>query len=321
MKAIRMHQFGGPEVLTYEEIADPIPSSGQALVDIQAVGVNFADVYGRKGASAVDLPTIPGQEASGTIVAIGEGETDLVVGDLVAYCGVRGTYAQMQAVPTNRLIKLPGGADPRTGAAAVLQGMTAHYLVHTTYPLKNGDTCLIHAGAGGVGLLMIQMAKQLGAFVITTVSTKEKMELARGAGADKVINYTLEDFEEETKNVTDGKGVQVAYDSVGRDTFHKSLACVTRRGLLVLFGQASGPVEPVAPQVLNAGSKFLTRPSLVDHMSTRDELDWRAGEVFGWILSGELTLRIVHEFPLAEAAEAHRQLEGRATTGKVVLLP
>ena len=321
MKAIRMHQFGGPEVLTYEEIADPIPSPGQALVDIQAIGVNFADVYGRKGASSVDLPTIPGQEASGTIVAIGEGETDLVEGDLVAYCGVPGAYAEMQAVPTNRLIKLPVGADPRTGAAAVLQGMTAHYLVHTTYPLKNGDTCLIHAGAGGVGLLMIQMAKQLGAFVITTVSTKEKMELAHGAGADKVINYTLEDFEEETKKVTGGKGVQVAYDSVGRDTFHKSLACVTRRGLLVLFGQASGPVEPIAPQVLNAGSKFLTRPSLVDHTSTRDELDWRAREVFGWILSGELNLRVVHEFSLAEAAEAHRQLEGRATTGKIVLLP
>ena len=321
MKAIRMHQPGGPEVLRYEDVEEPSPQSGQALVDIQAIGVNFADVYARKGADLASLPAIPGQEAAGVVAAVGEGTKEVAVGDLVAYSGAPGAYAQKQAVPSDRLVKLPQGIDARTGAAAILQAMTAHYLVHTTYPLKKGDACLIHAGAGGVGLLLIQMAKRLGALVITTVSTEAKARLAQEAGADKVIIYTREDFGEETRKATGGNGVQVAYDSVGRDTFHKSLASLTRRGYLVLFGQASGEVDPISPMILNAGSTFLTRPSLRDHSATRDELEWRANDVFDWIRSGELKLRIGHEFPLSQAAEAHRQLEGRATTGKLLLLP
>ena len=321
MKAILMHQPGGPEVLKYEEVGDPSPFPGQALIDIQAVGINFADVYARKGINPANLPTIPGIEAAGIVSAVGDGVTEVAVGDLVAYSAASGTYAEKQAVPSQRLIKMPDGIDARMGASAMLQGMTAHYLLYSTYPLKKGEACLIHAGAGGVGLLLIQMAKKLGAFVISTVSTEEKAQLAREAGADKVIIYTREDFEEETKKATNGEGVQVAYDSVGKDTFHKSLACLARRGYLVLYGQASGSVEPVNPHIFNPGSKFLTRPSLVDHTVTREELEWRAGDVLGWVSSGELKLRIGHEFPLSEAAEAHRQLEGRATTGKVLLIP
>ena len=321
MKAIRMHETGGPEVLKYEDVGDPEPFPGQVLVDVQAVGINFADVYARKGVNPVNLPAIPGQEAAGVVAAVGDGVTEVAVGDVVAYCGVPGAYAGRQAVPSARLIKMPPGMEAKTGAAAMLQGMTAHYLVYSTFPLKPGDSCLVHAGAGGVGLLLIQMAKQLGATVIATVSTDEKAQLANEAGADKTIIYTREDFEEETKKATDGKGVEVAYDSVGKDTFHKSLACLARRGYLVLYGQASGVVEPVAPGIFNAGSKFLTRPSLVDHTTTREELEWRANDILGWIGSGQLKLRIGHEVPLSEAAEAHRQLEGRATTGKVLLIP
>ena len=321
MKAIRMHQPGGAEVLQYEDTNDPQPGAGQALVDVQAVGINFADVYARKGANPANLPAILGQEAAGVVSAVGEGVTEVAVGDTVAYCGVPGAYAEKQAVPGARLVKMPDGIDARMGAAAMLQGMTAHYLAYSTYPLKPGDSCLVHAGAGGVGLLLIQMAKHLGAQVITTVSTEAKAQLARDAGADVVINYTQQDFEEETMNATDSKGVNVSYDSVGKDTFHKSLGCTARRGFLVLYGQASGAVDPVNPQIFNPGSKFLTRPSLVDHTATREELEWRAGDILDWIKSGQLKLRIEHEFPLSEAAEAHRQLEGRATTGKVLLIP
>ena len=320
MKAIRYYEPGGPEVLKYEDVDDPQAGPGQAIVDIQAVGINFADVIGRKGANPANLPTIPGQEAAGVVSALGSGVTEVAVGDLVAYSSVPGSYAEKAAVPSHRLVKMPPGADAKIGAAAMLQGMTAHYLAHSTYPLKPGDACLVHAGAGGVGLLLIQMAKRLGAKVIATVSTEEKAQLARGAGADVVVNYSTQDFEEETKKATDGKGVQVAYDSVGKDTFHKSLASLDRRGYLVLYGRASGPVDPVNPEIFNPGSKFLTRPSLLDHTATREELMWRAGDVLGWISSGEMNLRIGHEFPLSEAAEAHRQLEGRATTGKVLLL-
>ena len=321
MKAIRIHQPGGADVLQYEDVGDPQPGAGQALVNVQAVGINFADIYARNGANPANLPAILGQEAAGVVEAVGDGVTEVAVGDTVAYCGIPGAYAEKQAVPSGRLVKMPDGIDARMGAAAMLQGMTAHYLVYSTYPLKPGDSCLVHAGAGGVGLLLIQMAKHLGAQVITTVSTEAKAQLASGAGADVVINYTQQDFEEETMKATDGKGVNVAYDSVGKDTFHKSLGCTSRRGFLVLYGQASGAVDPVAPQIFNPGSKFLTRPSLVDHTATRDELEWRAGDILDWTKSGQLKLRIEHEFPLAEAAEAQRQLEGRATTGKVLLIP
>ena len=255
------------------------------------------------------------------VEAVGDGVSEVAVGDTVAYCGVPGAYAEKQAVPSWRLVKMPSGIDARQGAAAMLQGMTAHYLVYSTYPLKPGDSCLVHAGAGGVGLLLIQMAKHLGAQVITTVSTEAKAQLARDAGADVVINYTQQDFADETLKATDGQGVNVSYDSVGKDTFHESLRCTARRGFLVLYGQASGAVDPVNPQIFNPGSKFLTRPSLVDHTHTREELEWRAGDILDWVKSGQLKLRIEHEFPLAEAAEAQRQLEGRATTGKVLLLP
>ena len=321
MKAIRIHQPGGAEVLQYEDVDDPQAGPGQALVDVQAVGINFADVYARKGANPANLPTILGQEAAGVVTAIGEGVTEVAVGDTVAYCGVPGAYAQKQAASSHRLVKMPQGIDARMGAAVMLQGMTAHYLAYSAYPLKPGDSCLVHAGAGGVGLLLIQIAKHLGAQVITTVSTEAKAQLAKEAGADVVINYAREDFEDETKKATGGKGVNVAYDSVGQDTFHKSLSCTMRRGTMVLYGQASGSVEPVNPQIFNPGSKFFCRPTLVDYTATREELEWRASDLLGWIKSGQLKLRIEHEFPLSEAAEAHRQLEGRATTGKVLLIP
>ena len=242
-------------------------------------------------------------------------------GDLVAHCGVNGNYAEEVAVPADILVEIPSGLDAKTGAAVLLQGMTAHYLVHSTYPLKPGDSALVHAGAGGTGLLLIQMAKRAGAYVFATVSTEEKAALAREAGADRAIIYTREDFEAEVKKATDGRGVQVAYDSVGKTTFDKSLNCLARRGYLVLYGQASGPVPTVATASLQRGSVFLTRPGLADYTADREELLWRAAEVFGWVASGELKLRIGGSFPLADAGEAHRQLEGRKTTGKLLLIP
>jgi NADPH2:quinone reductase len=319
MKAIRIHEFGGPEVLKYEDCPDPIPGPGQALVNLQAVGINFADVYARRGGTG-SLPTIPGFEAAGVVSAVSDGATDVKVGDTVVYWGVRGSYAEQAAVPTDVLVKIPAELDAKTGAAVFLQGMTAHYLAFNTYPLKPGDFALVHAGAGGTGLLLIQMAKRAGAYVFATVSTEEKATLAREAGADNAIIYTREDFEEEVNKTTNGRGCQAVYDSVGQTTFDKSLKCLAPRGCLALYGQASGPVSPVAPESL-AGSSFFTRPSLGDHTATREELEWRAGEVLGWVASGELTVRIGGEFPLAEAAEAQRQLEDRLTTGKLLLIP
>ena len=322
MKAIRIHEFGGPEVLKYEESPSPAPGQGQALIDVQAVGVNFADVSARRGGAIPppSLPTTPGFEAAGVISAVGDGVGDVKVGDTVAYWGVRGSYAEQVAVPADVLVKIPQGLDAKMGAAVYLQGMTAHYLAFTTYPLKPGDFALVHAGAGGTGLLLIQMAKRAGAYVFATVSTEEKAALAMEAGADKAIIYTREDFVEEVNKTTDGQGCQAVYDSVGQTTFENSLNCLARRGCLALYGQSSGPVPPVAPANLR-GSSFLTRPSLVDHTANREELEWRAGEVFNWVASGDLKVRIGGEFPLAEAAEAHRQLEGRLSTGKLLLIP
>ena len=321
MKAIRMDEVGGPEVLKYEDCPEPTLGPGQVLLDVQAIGVNFIDVYIRKGVipSAI-FPMTPGMEAAGVVLAVGEGAAEVEVGDLVAYCGVMGSYAKQVAVPANVLVRMPQGLDARTGAAAMLQGMTAHYLSHSTYPLKPGDAALVHAGAGGVGLLLIQMAKRAGAYVFATVSTEEKAELAREAGADKTIIYTREDFEEEVKKETDGGGLQVVYDSVGKTTFDKSLSCLAPRGYLVLYGQSSGQVPPFAPGSL-VGSVFLTRPTLGDYTGDRDERLWRARDVLGWVASGELKLRIGGTFPLAEATEAHRQLEGRQSTGKLLLIP
>lgn len=321
MKAIRFHEPGGPEVLRYEEVDDPMPGPGQALVEIQAVGVNLADVSARKNTNPADLPMIAGQEAAGVVSAVGDGVAEVAVGDLVAYRGALGAYAEKQAVPSHLLVKMPEGIDARHGAAAMHQGIAAHYLTHTTYNLKTGDTCLIHAAAGGVGLLLVQLAKRLGAFVIATVSTGEKAQLAREAGADKVIIYTHDDFQEETMKATDGKGVQVVYDSVDKETFHKSLSSLARHGCLVLYGHASGFIGQVSPEIFQPGSKFLARPGIADYVSTRQELLWRTGDVLDWVCSGDLKLRIGQEFPLRDAAEAHRQLEGRATTGKLLLIP
>lgn len=322
MRAIRVHGYGGPEVLTWEEQATPSPEAGQALVRLEAVGVNYIDIYHRTGLYKNPLPFTLGLEGSGVVEGVGPGVSEVRVGDRVAYQGVQGSYATHALVPAARLVVLPAGLDARTGAAAMLQGMTAHYLVHATYPLKPGETALLHAAAGGVGLLLIQMAKRRGARVLGTVSTPEKARLAKEAGADEVIQYTTQDFETEVKRLTGGRGVQVVYDSVGKTTFEKSLNVLAPRGTLVLFGQASGPVPPVDLGILaGKGSLYVTRPTLGHYVATREELLRRAGDVLGWVQAGELTLRIEHTFPLARAAEAHRALEGRRTTGKVLLIP
>ena len=322
MRAIRAHQYGGPEVLTWEEQATPSPEAGQALVRLEAVGVNYIDIYHRTGLYKNPLPFTLGLEGAGVVEGVGPGVSEVRVGDRVAYQGVQGSYATHALVPAARLVVLPAGLDARTGAAAMLQGMTAHYLVHATYPLKPGETALLHAAAGGVGLLLIQMAKRRGARVLGTVSTPEKARLAKEAGADEVIQYTTQDFETEVKRLTGGRGVQVVYDSVGKTTFEKSLNVLAPRGTLVLFGQASGPVPPVDLGILaGKGSLYVTRPTLGHYVATREELLRRAGDVLGWVQAGELTLRIEHTFPLARAAEAHRALEGRRTTGKVLLIP
>jgi NADPH:quinone reductase len=322
MRAIRVHEFGGPEAMRLEELPTPKPAEGQTLVRIEAAGLNYIDVYQRTGAYKNPLPYSLGLEGAGTVEAVGPGVTTVRVGDRVAWTGVPGSYSTHNLVPADRLVTLPAGVDARAGAAAMLQGMTAHYLAHSTYPLKPGDTCLVHAAAGGVGLLLCQMARRAGARVIGTVSTEEKAKLAREAGAHDVILYTRQDFEAEVKRLTGGKGLQVVYDSVGRDTFEKGFNCLAMRGYMVLYGASSGPVAPLDPQVLNAkGSLFLTRPSLFHYVASREELVRRAGEVLGWIQKGELKLRIGATFPLAETAQAHRDLEGRKTTGKVLLIP
>ena len=322
MKAIRVHEYGGPEVLRLEDVPAPQPKEGEVLVRLAAIGLNFIDSYQRSGLYRTPLPFTAGSEGAGTVEALGPGVTDVAVGDRVAYAGPLGAYAEYAAVPASRLVKIPEGLDFKLAAAVMLQGMTAHYLTHSTYPLKPGETCLLHAAAGGVGLLLTQIAKLRGARVIGTVSTPQKEEMARGAGADEVVRYTEKDFLVEVKRLTDGKGVPVVYDSVGQATFEKSLDCLSPRGYMVLFGQSSGPVPPVDPRVLNVkGSLFLTRPSLVDYTRTREELLWRADEVLGWVVSGRVQVHIGNEFPLAEAAEAHRKQASRATTGKTVLIP
>ncbi len=322
MKAVQINEYGGPEALRYQEVPDLAPSDGEALVDIQAAGVNYTDVYSRAGINpGPPLPRTIGVEGAGTVRAVAPGVSDVAVGDVVAYCSIAGSYAEQAVVPASRLIKMPSGLDARAGAAVMLQGMTAHYLCYSTYPVKPGDRTLIHAGAGGVGLLLIQMVKSLGGYVFSTVSTDAKADLAREAGADRVILYTQQDFADEVKKATNGEGVQVVYDSVGKTTFDQSLSCLTPRGYLVLYGQASGAVPPMDPRVLGNGSLFLTRPGLGDYTATREELEQRAGDILGWVQSGQLNLRVEHVFPLAEASEAHRQLEGRATTGKVLLVP
>ncbi len=322
MKAVRVHAPGGPEALRYEEVPDPEPAAGQALVRVEASGVNFIDVYHRTGLYKAAMPLTLGQEGAGTVLSVAPDVTDVRPGDRVAWTGVFGGYAEKAAVPAERLVRVPDGVTTRQAGAAMLQGMTAHYLACSTYPLEPGDTCLVHAGAGGVGLLLTQIARMRGARVFTTVSTPEKAALSREAGAEATIDYTRQDFEAEARRLTGGRGVQVVYDSVGRTTFEKSLASLAPRGMLVLFGQSSGPVGPFDPQVLaQRGSLYLTRPSLFVHIAARSELLERAGDVLGWVRDGRLKLRIEHEFPLARAADAHRALEGRTTTGKVLLTP
>jgi NADPH2:quinone reductase len=322
MKAVRLHKYGGPEVLTLEEIPLPEPKAGEARVKIEAIGVNYIDIYQRTGLYPTPPPFTLGVEGAGVVDEVGEGVTEVKKGDRVGYAMIPGSYAEYTVVPANRLAPVPPGIDARLAAALMLQGMTAHYLTHSTYGLKRGETALIHAAAGGVGLLLIQMAKQLGATVIGTVSTETKAKLAQETGADHVILYTQSDFLAEVKKLTANRGVHVVYDSVGQTTFDKSLDCLRPRGYMVLFGQSSGPVPPVDPGKLVAkGSLFLTRPSLAHYTMERAELLQRANDLFNWIAAGKLKVRIDKTFPLAHAAEAHRQLEGRKTTGKVILLP
>jgi NADPH2:quinone reductase len=323
VKAVRVHAPGGRESLRHEDVPDPVPGSGQAVVRVEAAGVNFIDVYHRTGLYKVPLPVVLGREGAGTVLQVASDVRDVSPGDRVAWVGSPGGYTEKAAVAADQLVKIPEGVTTKQAAAALLQGMTAHYLAISTYPLKAGDTCLVHAGAGGVGLLLTQIAKMRGARVLTTVSTAEKAELSREAGADVVIDYTTQDFEGEARRETGGRGVQVVYDSVGKTTFEKSLASLAPRGLLALFGQSSGPVGPFDAQVLaQRGSLFLTRPSLFNgYVADRAELLGRAGDVLGWVRDGRLRLHIGLELPLAEAAEAHRALEGRQTTGKVLLVP
>ena len=320
MKAIQAKQPGGPERLELVEVPVPQPGAGQALVRIAAAGINFIDIYFRTGLYKADFPLTLGQEAAGTVEAVGSGVTEVAPGDRVAYCMVRGAYSEYAAVSAAQLVKLPDHVDFPTAAAAMLQGMTAHYLTHSTFPLKSGDTCLVHAAAGGAGGLTAQMAKMLGARVFGTVSTGEKAKIARENGCDEAIMYTKTDFAAEVKRLTGGRGVDVVYDSVARTTFEQSLNSLRPRGTLALFGQSSGPIPPFDPAILSAkGSLFLTRPSLGHYLLTRDELLWRAGDVLGWIAAGKLRLRVGGTYPLADAARAHRDLEGRQTTGKLVL--
>ncbi len=322
MKATRFHHHGGPEVLSFEDMAEPTPAEGQALVRLEAIGLNYIDTYHREGLYPVDLPCTPGVEGAGTVTAIGAGVTEVAVGDRVGYAGAIGAYAEMAAVPVDRLVPLPAGVDAEAAAAVLLQGMTAHYLATGSYPLKAGDTALIHAAAGGVGLLLVQIAKMRGAKVIATVSTPEKEQLARDAGADEVIRYTEADFEVEVQKLTNDAGVDVVFDSVGKTTFDKGLNLLKPLGTMVLFGQSSGPVPPLDPQVLcQRGSLFLTRPTMAHYTLTRQALLDRAGEILNWVDAGKLNVRVGARFALADAADAHRALEGRKTTGKVLLQP
>jgi len=322
MKAIRIHALGGPDALRFEDIDKPVPGPGQALLRVEAVGVNFIEIYQRTGLYKSTLPLTPGTEAAGIVEAVGPGVSAVRAGERVATVSALGSYAQYALVPAERLVPVPDPVSTRAAAAVLLQGITAQYLTSSTFPLGSEHSCLLHAAAGGVGLLLCQLAKRRGARVIGTVSTEEKAVLARGAGADEVILYTETDFGAEVKRLTGGAGVHVVYDSVWRTTFARGLDCLTRRGMMVLFGQSSGPVEPLDPQVLNQkGSLFLTRPTLGHYTASRDELLERARDVLDAVASGAVKVRIDREFPLAEAADAHRALEGRGTTGKVLLVP
>ena len=322
MKAIRIHQYGGLEALQNDEVQVAEPGEHEARVRIEAIGVNFIDIYQRMGRYQGSLPFTLGQEAAGVVEAVGPNVTEVRPGDRVAYAGVMGSYAEYAIVPARRLVKIPAGVDVQQAAAVMLQGITAHYLTHSTYPLKSGETALVHAAGGGTGQLLVQVAKHLGARVIGTVSNEEKAAYAREAGADEVINYLTQDFEAEVKRLTNNAGVDVVYESVGKDTFDKSLNCLRRRGYMVLYGQSSGPVTPLDPQVLNAkGSLFLTRPFIGHYMVDRAELLGRVTDLFTWMAAGKLKVRIDQTFPLAQAAEAHRYLEGRQSKGKVLLIP
>ena len=322
MRAIRVHAPGGADALRVDEVPVPSPGPGQALIRVEAAGVNFIDVYHRTGLYKVPLPATLGREAGGTVEAVGAGVSTVREGDRVVSESVLGGYADYALVPAERVVPLPGRVTARLGAAAMLQGLTAHYLVNSTHSLRRDDACLVHAAAGGVGLLLCQMATRRGARVIATVSTEEKAALAREAGASDVILYTREEFAPAVRRLTGGAGVRVVYDSVGRTTFRGSLECLAPRGLMVLYGQSSGPVEPLDPQILaQRGSLFLTRPTLAHYTATRQELLDRAGEVLRDVADGSLHVRIGREFPLDQAAEAQRELEGRRTTGQVLLLP
>lgn len=321
MKAVFVEQTGGPEKLQYATIATPEPGPGQALVKVAASGVNFIDIYFRNGLYKAPLPAVLGNEGAGTVEFVAPGVKEVAVGDRVAWAMTRGSYAEYAAVPAAQLVKIPDSVDFVTAAGAMLQGMTAHYLTHSSFPLKKGDTALIHAAAGGAGMMTVQMAKMLGARVFGTVSTEAKAELARQAGCDEVILYTQKDFQAEVMRLTDKRGVDVVYDSVGAATFMRSLDSLRPRGMMVSFGNASGPVPPFEPLLLSQkGSLFLTRPSLAHHCATREELMWRAGDVLRWIGDKKLILRVSQTYPLAEAGTAQQDLEGRKTTGKLVLL-
>jgi NADPH:quinone reductase len=322
MRAIRVHENGGPEALRVQTVDDPIPGPGEVLVRVEATGVNFIEIYQRKGMYKTPLPWTPGEEGAGTVAALGPGVTELRVGDRVVCFNLKGSYAELAVAEADRLIAVPDDVSSRDAAAVILQGITAHYLVTSVHALQPGDTCLVHAAAGGVGLLLCQMAKRRNAIVIGTVSSEEKAVLAREAGADEVIIYTKQDFVAEVARLTGGRLVQVVYDSVGATTFEKSLQCLARRGMMALFGQSSGMVPPFDPLLLlRHGSLFLTRPTIAHYAATRDELVWRAGDVLGWVRDGSLDVRIDRAVPLAEAGGAHRALEERRTTGKVLLVP
>ncbi len=322
MKAIRVHETGGIEKLQYEDLPVPNPGPGQARVTLRAIGVNFIDTYHRRGWYKLPLPFTPGMEGAGVVDAVGDGVTAVRPGDRVAWAMSMGSYAECALVNANVLVHLPEGADFLAGAAVMLQGMTAHYLAYSTFPLRSGETALVHAGAGGVGLLLTQIARMIGARIIATVSTPHKAELARNAGADHVILYDETDFEAEVQRITEGRGVDVVYDSVGKTTFEKGLKCLRPRGMMVLFGQSSGVVPPLDPGLLaTRGSLYLTRPTLGHYTLDREELEWRASDVLGWVTDGRLKLRIERTYPLSAAADAHRDLEARQTTGKLLLLP
>lgn len=322
MRAIRVAEVGGPEKLVVDDIPVPSPGAGQVLIKVAAAGVNFIDIYQRTGLYKLPLPFTPGQEAAGVVEAVGQGVDNVRQGDRVCYVSTPGSYAEYAVVPAAPLVPIPAGMDPTLAAAGMLQGMTAHYLTHSTFPLKPGDTCLVHAAAGGAGMLIVQMAKMLGARVFGTTSTKDKAEAARQAGADEVILYTEQEFDIEAKRLTEGRGVDVVYDSVGRSTWEKSLNSLRPRGMMVSFGNASGAVPAVEPLVLSQkGSLFLTRPTLVNYTADPDELKWRAGDVLGWLSTNKLKVHISAQYSLEQAAQAHEDLASRRTTGKLLIIP